>query len=882
MGEVYRAKDQKLGREVAIKVLPDAFGQDPVRVARFEREARAAAALNHPNICAIHEIGEHEGQPFIVMELMKGQTLEARLSTQGRLECDEVLELGTQLADALDAAHTAGIVHRDIKPANIFIADRGQAKILDFGLAKTNCLSDEEGLTVSNDVGPLTGHGATLGTVAYMSPEQALGKELDSRTDLFSLGVVIYEALTGKPAFMGATSAAIFDQILNRAPPSPVQRNPRISPELEGVVNKLLEKDVGLRYQHASELLVDLKRMRRDADSGHHQQRASVGGATRWRALTVGGAAALGVLALAATAWWARSFVGPAPAGTSAPALTISPLTDTDGLSLSGSWSPDATQVAYDYTLNGSMDIAVMSLGGGEPRLVAGGPNDEAMPRWSPDGSRIAFVSDDGTGMNVYWVPPTGGTRRRIAQTHLQYLDRFTSLGALGSQPWSPDGRRLVFSRLEPTNSVALWTADIESGQEARLTSPPPGANDWRGAWSHDGKEIAFNRASTGSPSTLYLVAASGGEPRAVVPSKTASRGAATWSLDDRSLLFVPGGAGGDVSEVQIGTGRIRQLTVGARVSTPILSSTGRVAFSHWSHETFFFRMPVANPAAEHEQISLSGGDNFAQRFSPDGRQIVFQSSRGGRSVLWLHDMETGAERQLTYPPAEREDRTPDWSPDGKQVVFLSNRGGAFQLWVADVDGGATHRLSEQAIPMDGDWWVNARVAPRWSSDGRAIAYLAPGERGSTLWLIDPDGRNARPTRVSGVLRFDWYLDSRRAIYTRNGADGRIEIIATNLDTGEERVLLKANATELSVAPDGNAVAYNSADGHFSMNRYVLTLVRPTGANELPHATGAPRQMTFGGGKWHVHGGAWSPDGRWIVYTRDFDRGNLSVIDNYR
>ena len=174
-------------------------------------------------------------------------------------------------------------------------------------------------------------------------------------------------------------------------------------------------------------------------------------------------------------AWSARSFVGPAPAGTSAPALTISPLTDTEGLSLSGSWSPDGTQVAYDYTLNGSMDVAVMSLGGGEPRLVAGGPNDEAMPRWSPDGSRIAFLSDDGTGMNVYWVPPTGGARRRIAQTHLQYLDRFTSIGAVGSQPWSPDGRRLVFSRLEPTNSVALWTVDIESGQEARLTAPPRG-----------------------------------------------------------------------------------------------------------------------------------------------------------------------------------------------------------------------------------------------------------------------------------------------------------------------------------------------------------------------------------------------------------------------
>ena len=243
MGEVYLAKDQKLGREVAIKVLPDAFGQDPVRVARFEREARAAAALNHPNICAIHEVGEHEGRPFIVMELLKGQTLEARLQAQGHLECDEVLELGTQLADALDAAHSAGIVHRDIKPANVFVTERGQAKILDFGLAKTNEIVDVEAVTIRRDIHHLTGPGVSMGTVAYMSPEQALGKELDSRTDLFSLGVVFYEAVAGKPAFAGATSAAVFDQILNRAPPSLVQLNPKVSPELEGVVNKLLAKE---------------------------------------------------------------------------------------------------------------------------------------------------------------------------------------------------------------------------------------------------------------------------------------------------------------------------------------------------------------------------------------------------------------------------------------------------------------------------------------------------------------------------------------------------------------------------------------------------------------------------------------------------------------
>ncbi len=277
MGEVYRAKDQKLGREVAVKVLPDVFGRDPARVARFEREARAAAALSHPNICAIHEIGEHEGQPFIVMELIKGQTLEARLSKEGRLEYDAVLELGIQLADALDAAHGAGIVHRDMKPANIFITDRGQAKILDFGLAKTGELSDQEAPTAAHDAG-LTAHGAVLGTVAYMSPEQALGKQLDARTDLFSLGLVIYEALTGKRAFTGDTSAAIFDQILNRPPTPLAQLNPKVSPELRRRRRQAAGK--GRR----SPLSARLRAARRpEADAARHPLRPAAAPAGRAR-----------------------------------------------------------------------------------------------------------------------------------------------------------------------------------------------------------------------------------------------------------------------------------------------------------------------------------------------------------------------------------------------------------------------------------------------------------------------------------------------------------------------------------------------------------------------------------------------------------------------
>jgi Tol biopolymer transport system component len=564
------------------------------------------------------------------------------------------------------------------------------------------------------------------------------------------------------------------------------------------------------------------------------------------------------------------------------PKLVISPLTTTAGINLSGSWSPDGSQIAYDYSLNGTLDIVVATVAGGDFQLLAGGPNDEAMPRWSPDGSKIAFLSDDGSGMNVYWVPPTGGSRRRVAETHFQYLDRFTAMYTIGSQPWSPDGSELVFSRLEPTGA-SLWRVNVLAGTETQLTTPAHGTTDLLAAWSHDGEWIAFQRSSLSSPTAIYLVPASGGEPVPLVIDEY-ENWSPNWGLGDRRILFVKPSTptGGDIWDVDVNTGERRQVTSGTNADAPILSSTGRIVYSRWTHETTFFRMELGS-AEDHQQISLSTGNNFSQRFSPDGEQIAFQSGRRGHSQIWLHELATGTETQLTYPPEGIEDRTPDWSPAGDEIVFLSNREGPIQLWVTKLDGGAPRRLSEQAILMDGDWWVNARVAPRWSSDGGTIAYLAPGDQGTTLWLIDPDGSNARQTDVSGVLRFDWYLDSQRIVYTRNTPDGsgQIEMITTDLRTGAEVVLLEANATELSVSPDGRYVAYNSADGHLSMNRYLLPLTPATG-DQLAHAAGEPEQITFGGGVWHVHGGAWTPDSKQIVYTRDFDSGNLFVIDNYR
>ena len=720
MGEVYRARDPRLNREVALKILPPLFARDPDRVARLEQEARAAAALNAPGIVAVHDIGTQTigGQSvmYVVMELLEGESLRARIEA-GPIPPRKAIEYAAQIAGALAAAHRRGIVHRDLKPDNLFLTRDGSVKILDFGLAKE--VQAAVGGSLATGVAG-TAAGTVLGTVGYMAPEQVRGEAADARTDIFALGATLYEMLSGRRAFARATAAETMTAILNEDPPELAPDTSAAVPgALQAILARCLEKRADDRFHSAHDLALALQAAGSGRATTSSVERAVVPRASSRTGLVVGATGlALAAAAVAFAAWRSPS-VGAVPI-----VASLHQVTDTPGAEINPDISPDGRQVVYAARTGGHSDVFLLRVGGGRAiDLTPNTPGEDAEPAFSPDAEQIAFRSDrDGGG--VFVMGATGESVRRLTSG--------------GYDPrWSPDGRRLAYAT-EAVNDPysravrsSLWTVDVASGQSAKL---------WDGdgvqpAWSPKGTRIAF-WANTNGQRDIQTIAASGGRPVAVT-NDAATDWAPEWSPDGRWLYFVSDRGGSPnlwrvaIDEESGAVSGVPQLiTNGVRsIASARFTRDGTrmvLAAMDRSFDLAFYDFDPANPDRLAPRSTLHSPSLGWCSPSKDGSWLAC-TSRGGQEDVVLMKADGSETRHLTDDPVK--DRIATWSPDDRTLAFMSTRSGRWQLWTIGADGGGLRQLSD--LNADLTWAA-------WSPDGKRIAAQSASLSSFGIHLFDP------------------------------------------------------------------------------------------------------------------------------------------------